>query len=78
MVWLLLPTVKRNCFSEEEEDLIIRLHNLLENRLWIFDCWRNQERHPLSTLRNYISSLKEAAFCFQLANQSESYLNCCN
>lgn len=33
--WLnyLSPTVKRGGFSEEEEDLIIRLHNLLGNRL---------------------------------------------
>ncbi|XP_021890857.1 transcription factor WER-like [Carica papaya] len=32
--WLnyLCPTVKRGDFSEEEEDLIIRLHNLLGNR----------------------------------------------
>jgi hypothetical protein len=32
--WLnyLSPTVKRGGFSEEEEDLIIRLHNLLGNR----------------------------------------------
>jgi myb proto-oncogene protein len=28
----LSPTVKRGDFSEEENDLIIRLHNLLGNR----------------------------------------------
>jgi len=36
----LSPDVKRDSFSEEEEDLIIRLHKLLGNRfyfnLWIF------------------------------------------
>ncbi|KAF8010978.1 hypothetical protein BT93_J1573 [Corymbia citriodora subsp. variegata] len=34
----LSPDVKRDSFSEEEEDLIIRLHKLLGNRFY-FDLW---------------------------------------